>query len=379
MKRTGEAPARQNRKPCSLIWKLSGGQGFCVSGGETTILISSRLTRWRAPLIRHSQFSRAAGLLIVLVLCGFGTGAQEQDATPAQTIRVNVNRVNVGVIVTDSRGKFVEGLRREDFQVFDNGTPQQITDFASIDAPGQVLLLIEAGPAVYLLQDSHLLVADALLNSLSAGDRVAIARYNDTPAVVLDFTPDKRAAQAALDGISFNLGYGDLNLAKSLDMVLDWLGQVPGKKAIVLLSTGVDTSPESDIQSLPSRLQTGDVLVLAISMSGPLRNGKKGSKQQIEQAQQMFEQADAWLKALAGATGGSAYFPENAKAFQETYRQVAQLVRHEYSVAFAPTVADGAVHSLEVKVNSSAGRAKNNAPEYRVDHRKAYVAPKAAE
>ncbi len=370
---------RQKWRPCSLFWELNGRQGFCLFRREMVILPSSRFTLWKASLIRYLQLSRATSVLLALVFCGSAIAAQEQGAVPTPTIRVEVNRVNVGVIVTDSKGKFVEGLRREDFQIFDNGVPQRITDFSSIDTPGQVLLLIEAGPAVYLLQDTHLFVADALLNGLSAGDRVAIARYNDTPVALLDFTPDKRAAEAALDGISFNLGYGDLNLAKSLNTVLDWLSQVPGKKAIVLLSTGVDTSPAADMQPLLSRLQTGDVLVLPISMSGPLRNGKKGSKQQIQQTQQMFEQADAWLKALAESTGGSAYFPENAKAFQETYRQVAQLVRHEYSLAFAPPVADGAVHAIVVNVNSLAGSLKSNLPEYRVDHRKAYVAPKPAE
>jgi Ca-activated chloride channel family protein len=320
-----------------------------------------------------------AGALLCLMLRGFSTHAQEQGAGPGQAIRIEVSRVIVGVIVTDSKGKFVEGLQREDFKILDNGAFEEITDFASVDAPAQVLLLMEAGPAVYLLQDIHLFVADALLSGLSAGDRVAIARYNDTPAALLDFTTDKQAADAALDRIQFNLGYGDLNLAKSLNTVLTWLVRVPGKKTIVLVSTGVDTSPPADMQSLLSRLQTGDVRVLSISMSGPLRNGKHGSKQQIQQTQQMFEQADAWLKALAEATGGRAYFPENARAFQETYRQIAQLVRHEYSLAFAPPAADGAVHTIDVKVGLATASAKNNPPEYRVDHRKAYLAPKPAD
>jgi VWFA-related protein len=314
-----------------------------------------------------------------LVLCGFSTEAQEQSARPGQTIRVDVNRVNVGVIVTDSKGQFVEGLRRENFQVLDNGAEQRVTDFASVDAPAQVLLLLEAGPAVYLLQDSHLFVANALLDGLAAGDRVAIAAYNDAPAALLDFTTDKRAAAAALERTQFNLGYGDLNLAKSLNMVLGWLARVPGKKTIVLVSTGVDTSPQADMQSLLARLQTGDVRILSISMSGPLRNGKRGSKKQIQRTDQAFEEADAWLKTLAEATGGRAYFPESAKAFQDAYRQIAQLVRHEYSLAFAPPVADGAVHAIDVKVDSGSDSAKNNAPVYRVDHRKAYVAPKPAE
>jgi len=302
--------------------------------------------------------------------------AQEQAPTAPEPIRITVDRVNVGVIVTDAKGNFVENLRQRDFQVLDNNLPQPITDFASVDAPGQVLMTVEAGPAVYLLQDSHLFVADALLGGLSPGDRIAIVRYNDAPAPLLNFTTDKRAAQAALDQIPFNLGYGNLNLSSSLNTVLDWLAPIPGKKTIVLVSTGVDTSSQDSMRALLARLQAGDVRVLAVSMSGPLRNGKKGSKSQNQQTQQALEQADAWLKMLADSTGGRAYFPENAKAFQETYRQIAQLVRHEYSLAFAPPVADGVAHAIDVKVNQDTSGSKDKSPDYRVDHRRAYIASK---
>jgi Ca-activated chloride channel homolog len=148
---------------------------------------------------------------------------------------------------------------------------------------------------------------------------------------------------------------------------------VPGKKTIVLLSTGVDTSPDA---TLVPPLQTGDVRILCVSMSGPLRNGKEGSKRQVQQTAQAFDEADALLKAIAEATGGRVYFPENAKAFQETYRQVAQLVRHEYNLAFAPPARDGSVHAITVKVDLSNSSGGGKMPDYRVDHRKAYVAPK---
>jgi Ca-activated chloride channel homolog len=326
-------------------------------------------------LMAVPKYSTALGWLCLAVL-GSPTLAQEQAPAPSETIRIAVERVNVGVIVTDAKGKFVENLRPPDFQVLDNNTPQPITDFASVDAPGQVLMAVEAGPAVYLLQDSHLFVADALLGGLSPGDRVAIVRYNDTAAPLLNFTTDKQSAQAALDQIQFNLGYGDLNLASSVNTILDWLAPIPGKKTIVLVSTGVDTSSQDSMRAVLARLQIGDVRILAVSMSGPLRNGKKGGKLQIQQTQQVFEQADAWLKQLAQATGGRAYFPENAQAFQETYRQIAQLVRHEYSMAFAPPVADGAVHSIDIKMNVDRDSTKEKPQEYRVDHRRGYLAPK---
>src|ERR1700741_3281637 len=166
---------------------------------------------------------------MIWMLLGAAANAQEQPVSADQTIRVNVARVNVGVVVTDDKGKFVEGLRRDAFHVFDNGGEQPITEFAPIEEPGQVLLLVEAGPAAYFLQDANLFAADAMMKGLSEGDRVAVARYTDAPLGILDFTTDKVSAQAALSSIRFNLGFADLNLSSSLGNVLDWLERIPGK------------------------------------------------------------------------------------------------------------------------------------------------------
>lgn len=324
------------------------------------------------------RYRGAPGLLLFAVIGLVSDGdanAQEPPGAASQTIRVNVARVNVGVVVTDEKGKFVEGLRRGAFHVFDNGAEQRITEFAPIEEPGQVLLLVEAGPAAYFLQDANLFAADAMLNGLSAGDRVAVARYTDAPLGIQDFTTDKQAAQAALSSIRFNLGFADLNLSSSLGGVLDWLERVPGKKTIVLISTGVDTSPAAAAEGLQARLRVGDVRILCVSTSGPLRNGKQGNKAKIQQTHDEFAAADRRLQTLAELTGGRAYFPMNGKAFQETYKQVAEIVRHEYSLAFALPAADGTVHSIDVKVDKL-GAGGKSAEAYRVDHRKGYQAPK---
>jgi len=336
--------------------------------------LTSGWTNQRASVMpRALRASLGAALCVLSVAIA---GAQDTPVPASQVIQVKVARVNVGVVVTDAKGNFVEGLPRDAFHVFDNGGEQPITDFASIEEPGQVLLLVEAGPAAYFLQDANLYAANTMLKGLSATDRVAIVRYTDAPLAILDFSVDKSAAQLALDSIRFNLGMGDLNLASSLYTVLDWLANIPGKKTIVLISTGVDTSPASAVAALQSRLQIGDVRILCISTSGPLRNGKQGGKSKVQQAQNEFAVADQQLQWIANATGGRAYFPLNAKAFEQTYREVAQIVRHEYSLAFAPPVADGAIHQINVKVNRTAPQEKSKSPDYRVDHRKAYQAPK---
>ncbi len=176
-------------------------------------------------------------VLLLLLSAGSLSPAQAQETTPP--IRVTVNRVNVGVTATDSSGHFISGLHPEDFQLLDNGVEQPITDFLPIEEPAQLLLLIESGPAVLLFSKSHLLAADALLATVAPTDHVAIATYSRSPRLLLDFTSNKAEARAALRDINFGSGYADLNLSSSLAATIDWLAPLPGKKTIVLLSTGV--------------------------------------------------------------------------------------------------------------------------------------------
>jgi Ca-activated chloride channel homolog len=319
-------------------------------------------------------------LATALCSCSFA-GAQESPQQPKQTIQINVDRVSVGVIVTDSRGQFVEGLRREDFRVFDNGVEQPLTGFAAVEEPAQVLLLIEAGPAVYFLQGGHLQAAVALLDGLSKDDRIAVVKYADSPAALLNFTADKQAALASFGQLQFNLGFGSLNLTSSVSKVLEWLGSVPGKKTIVLLTTGVDTSPSSESARAMQQLKVSDVRLLAVSLAGDLQNPQPVSKKKSPTANssntaEQFEQANQLLKQMAQATGGRAYFPANAKEFTSVYAEIAQLVRHEYSLAFAPPARDGLVHAIEVRVEAAEKPARNvSGSPYRVDHRRTYLAP----
>ena len=312
--------------------------------------------------------------------------SQEQSPPQSPPIRVSVDRVNVSVIVTGARGQFVEGLRREDFHILDNGIEQPLTDFAAIEEPAQLLLLVETGPAVYLLQSGHLQAAYALLNGLSPDDRVAIARYAEAPQLVSGFTADKRATSSALEQLRFNLGFGQLNLASSLAAALDWLAHFPGKKSLVLLSTGVDTSPPGVSEALLSRLKTTDVRIFAVSLSGQWSNSNPASKKpsnknrvtsaQTEAAAAEFSQAAELLKALSSATGGRAYFPATTKEFGDVYAEIAQLVRHEYSLAFAPPAQDGKIHALQIRVDTPLAPAPGSPlPAYHLDHRQAYQAP----
>jgi len=102
---------------------------------------------------------------------------QSPSQQQSPSIQVSVNRVNVGVVVTDPQGNFIPNLAPENFHILDNGVEQPITDFANVISPAEVFLLVEAGPAVYFLASTHVNASHSFLDGLSSGDRIAVAAY----------------------------------------------------------------------------------------------------------------------------------------------------------------------------------------------------------
>src|SRR5215467_12784863 len=182
---------------------------------------------------------RPAFLLLAVFIPSLSSGQDQQRSA----IRVEVTRVSVGVIATDKNGKFVEGLKQSDFHVFDDGIEQPISGFLANDDPAQVILMLECGPSVNLFGIQYVERAAALIRNLSPNDRVAIVCYSSAPETQVDLSEDKSAAIAALNGINFHAGFADLNLSKSLLLVIARLEKLQGKKTVVLLSSGIDSSP----------------------------------------------------------------------------------------------------------------------------------------
>src|SRR5258708_28269325 len=128
----------------------------------------------------------SAALLCAVVLCARSFAeARENQQQANQTIHVSVDRVNVGVIVTDYNGHFLEGLRREDFHLYDNGVEQPLTGFAAIEEPAQVLLLIEAGPPVPLFGNKNVRSLKTLLHNLFPHPPCSVSSFSKRPRLLL--------------------------------------------------------------------------------------------------------------------------------------------------------------------------------------------------
>lgn len=334
--------------------------------------------------------------MAVFLVCLFpsGLGAAQQLASPqAPPLRSATELVKLDVSVLDQSGKFAAGLTAHDFRVLDNGIEQPVAFFSPVESPAQILVMLETSPAVYLIRKEHISAAYALLDGLAPDDQVALATYDATPHGILGFTKDKAALLAALSQVQYTIGMDELNLYNSISTVLDWVGSSTGKKALVLLSTGLDSSPPPNWDALVKKLHGQDIVVFPVALGGSLRggpshksraktktsrgNGKQEPESRSAGSSEIFAKADATLLSLASMTGGRAYFPESADDFVPIYRQIAYELRNQYVLGIQPAQ-DGQFHSLTVEVignpKSTTPRAKTTA--YRIFARAGYLAPK---
>src|SRR6202041_3016554 len=111
--------------------------------------------------------------------------AQEAGRTPQAGIQATAEIVKIDVSVLDRQDKFVAGLGRDRVRVLGKGIEKPLAFFAPIEAPAQVLVMLETSPAVYLIHAQHLTAAYALLDGLAPDDEVALVSYSQAPQAIL--------------------------------------------------------------------------------------------------------------------------------------------------------------------------------------------------
>jgi len=328
-----------------------------------------------------------AGFLAIPSTLGQQTGPQQQPA-----IRSTTEIVKIDVNVQDKSGNFLDGLAQTDFRVLEDGKERPIVFFAPVEAPAQVLVMVETSPAVYLIHEQHLSAVYALLDGLAPDDQVALAAYDQAPRAILAFTTEKAELASVLPQIQYTIGMGDLHLYDSITTAIDWLAPLQGKKALVLLSTGLDSSAPERWQALTEKLRADDAVIYPVALGGSLREtgGKKKPRKSEHGAGTpadagasdppnplSFAKANEALRSMARITGGRVYFPESAKDFIPIYREIAAGLRHQYVLGIAPEH-DGRFHSLLVEVVGGPGArpsGKAKGAEYKVFAREGYRAP----
>ena len=281
--------------------------------------------------------------------------APKIEGMPDYSIKVNVPLVNVDVMVTaKTNGQFIQGLKKDNFRVFEDGSPQQITSFNVTKAPITAVLLVEFANTNYRFMLDALQASYSFANTLTKDDWIAVSYFDMLPHILVDFTQDKNAVYGALNQLRIP-GFSETNLFDALYDTLDRLDRVEGKKYIILITTGVDTFSRLTLDKIYKKVKdTKDVTIFPISVGQIARilNPAPYRGLGISRSEMDYIQADNELRTFAAMTGGRAYFPRFQAEYGEDFQDIGSDIRNQYSISYHPsnTKLDGTYRKLKVQV-----------------------------
>ena len=313
-----------------------------------------------------------------------GPQKQAEQKKPEYSISVESQVVNVDAVVTDQDGDILGGLKKSNFRISEDGVPQTITNFAPTDAPITVVLMVEfskigygwfAYTAKYWSYD--------FLNHLKKDDWVALITFDLKPHIEVDFTQNKQEVQAAISHLYYP-GFSEANLFDALIDTVDRLKDVKGKKAILIVGTGLDTFSKHTLDQTLKQLKQTDVTIFALGVTQQLvefldARGALGGSARMD-----FLQANNQLGAMARMTGGYAWFPMFEGQIPSIFETVASFLRNQYTIGYIPTNQnhDGKFRKIKVEVVDDDGQllvftnAKGKKRKIIVYAREGYTAPK---
>jgi Ca-activated chloride channel family protein len=293
------------------------------------------------PKLPRRSVPPAPFILLVASLCLFPALGQGEPAEekPAEPFRVTVELALLQATVRDAQGNFVKGLKKKDFQLLENGVPQELVLFSEeAEAPIRVAFLLDlSGSMVF---QNHLAMARSgiryFLDRLGPRDEAALLAFADGEVEVLaDFTSDKTVLS---DALLSRQAYGQTAL---LDAVARAPGMVPrqgnARRAIILFSDGVDNI---------SRLAPGEAVSIARRTEVPVYS--VGLLDEVERRR--AEVGAEALRRFSSETGGKVFLANDPYGVNQASRAVVDELKNTYVLGYYPSVA-GQTHALELAVS----------------------------
>jgi VWFA-related protein len=276
--------------------------------------------------------------------------ANEQLQSDAQ-IAVEAPLVLLDVLVTDEDGNVLSGLKKGKFRVLDDGKPQVITAFGPTEDPITIVILLEYSAFAYdYFAYKGAYWSSGFLNYLDAKDWVALVTYDMRPTIRVDFTRNRAEVQDTLSSLAFP-GFAEANLFDALDK----LDRVKGKKAVLLITTGMNTFSQATLEDALDKIKKSSATIFCIGLAeseylaAEMRSGSSAIA---------YLQAKNQLQTFADLTGGMAWFPRFEGEVPSLFRSVVGFLRSEYDIGFAPAkeALDGRYHKLKVEVVGPDGK-----------------------
>ena len=313
----------------------------------------------------------------------------EQEVSPGDVVSVDTTEVMFPVTVRDSSGRLINDLTRNDFRVYENNTPQPLSDLALRQVPVDVILMVDASSSVANNLDDFRRAAQGFAAKLTAEDRISLIKFDDRVELLQDWTKSRFQLQRALNRIEPGMytRFNDALLLASKDQF--GAPSLKSRRAVIVLSDGLDngqgtTSLEAALQAM-IKAQVTAYIVSNTEISRATKRAELdtllgGTESSIRFNQvnidrlrlglQALDKSEENLAHLARATGGRLYKPLTFDALESTYAEVADELRHQYALYFTPLnkARDGSFRRVRVETAN---------PAYRPQTRVGYFAPKS--
>ncbi len=339
------------------IGRLAGTQS---EPSSTSLYAQEQSSRPQAPPLKRKPASK-------------DTKDEDQDRPQGQTaISVAVDLVSIQVLVTDQKGNIITGLRPENFTVYEDNVKQEISHFSPIEANITAVMLVEYSrlvtPFIYDVWNSIYGFAE----SLRQGDWVAVIGYDIRPTILCDFTQDRSKIMDTLRRFNYP-AFSESNLADALIDTLDRVEEIEGKVAVVLVSTGLDTFSKHTYDEALKKCKAANASVYAIGVGQNVR--LRYEPYMSSEANMDYLMADNRLRTFAEYTGGEAYFPRFPTELPSIFTNVSNLLRNQYSIAYASTNTKKDGKYRKIRVDVSADINGDGKPDkLKVTTRKGYMA-----
>ena len=255
------------------------------------------------------------------------------------TFRAGTQIVSVFATVLDAQKRLVPDLQESDFEVFDNEKPQPLVFFQNETQPITVVVMLDTSGSMTLALDFLRQAAEQFVLRLLPADKAKVGAFNDKIQVKgREFINDRD--QLVTDIRDLDYGNGT-RLWDALAVSEDELKGVEGRKVILVFTDGDDTeSHNASLGKVIDRARAEEVMIYAIGLESQYFNGQRTVR----------SRPDGGLRKIADETGGG-YFELNKTAeLAPTFTRVAQELHSQYVLGFTPTVLDGKVHKLAVRV-----------------------------
>jgi Ca-activated chloride channel family protein len=274
---------------------------------------------------------------------GAAATVEEPQATPR--FRSSVQMVRVAATVRDRKGRLVRDLSREDLQVLDRGTPREIEEFRiDTETPVSLALLFdESGSmAVSSKVSAAREAAEHLIAALDPRrDEVGVFAFDASLRSVVPFTDDFTMVRSQLDG---SAPFGTTALFDAIGGVAELVAERPGRRAIVVLTDGVDTASRLRPEDVSAAASAIDVPVYVLAVLSPVDHVGEESAVLTPVADDVGDLAN-----MARWTGGQVYLSSAPAHTSIAAREIIAELRHQYLIAFEAGAQPG-WHPIEIRV-----------------------------